>query len=256
LNDAGSSSDIPLRAGSAYVKDAYFDAENGMTDANVVTLDLVEIKNEQQSIVHKHTVTNGGISPVEGEILGTLTADGGTVSPQDVAEKHDRHEDTVYAALKRMHDLVQHDYGEISLKSTYQAELVADALEHAQDAVARATNAAAEAKEAAQRGLDENTSAFLAWCEKYGIERQAMSDYDGTIDLGEIEDTSDVREIIREGYRLWTEMNRDPAEFRSAKVKYDVYEESQAMQLRSIDNEQTEGGHWRTRMAGRAHTLI
>jgi hypothetical protein len=256
LRDAGSTQDIPLRAGSAYFADAYFDAENGMTDANIVTLDLVEIKNEQQSIVHKHTLTDGGVSPIEGEILGELVADGGTKSPKDVAEKHDRDRDSVYAALKRMHDLVQHDYGELSLKSTYQAELVADALEHANDAVERATMAAAEAKEAAQRGLDENTSAFLAWCQKYGIEREAMGDYEGTIDLGEIEDPSDVREIIREGYRLWTEMNRDPAEFRSAKVRYDVYEENQASRLRSIDTQQNESGHWRTRLAGRAHTLI
>jgi len=153
-----------------------------------------------------------------------------------------------------MHDLVEHQYADVSLRSTYQAELVADALEHAQQAVARATNAAAEAKEAAKRGLDENTSAFLAWCEKYGVEYQEMHDIDGTIDLGEVDDWDTVRRILREGKRLWKEMNRDVANFNTATVRWQEYEEG--TQLRSLKSEQTVSGNYQNRVVNSAFQLL
>ena len=250
LNDA----ELSLRANDAeYVSDAYFAAENAMTDANVVDLNLTEIRHEQELIVNKH-LASGGISPVEGDILNTLVSDGGRTSPQELADENDRDRDTVYAALQRMHDLVEHQYADVSLRSTYQAELVADALEHAQQAVARATNAAAEAKEAAKRGLDENTSAFLAWCEKYGVEYQEMHDIDGTIDLGEVDDWDTVRRILREGKRLWKEMNRDVANFNTATVRWQEYEEG--TQLRSLKSEQTVSGNYQNRVVNSAFQLL
>ena len=115
--------------------------------------------------------------------------------------------------------------------------------------MARATNAAAEAKEAAQRGLDENTSAFIAWCESYGIEYDDMDDYDGTIDLGQVDDESRVKQILQEGYRLWQKMNRDPATFTSATVKYELYEDNSTQFHSDIlnDSSQTESGSYQQR---------
>jgi len=221
LADAG----LDLRAGGGlYESDAYFEAENATTDASVVTLDLTEIRHEQESVVYRHLAD--GMSESERDTLRCLVTDGSRLSPADVAEQTDRHRDTVYDALQSMNDLVQHEYGEVSLRSTYVSELVTDALEAAEGAVARATKAAAEAVEAERRGLDEHTSAFLAWAERYGInytDGEAVE-----IEVGEVEPHdgetrhSAVRRLLREGLSLWREMGRDEAAYRSGTVTYRV----------------------------------
>jgi hypothetical protein len=214
LNDAG----LDLRAGGdTYVEDAYFEAENATTHASVVDLDLTEVRHEQESVVYRHLVD--GLSPAEKESLEVLVADGGQVSPSDIAEATGRHQDTVYGALGRMHDLVDHQYGQVDLQSTYLAELVADALDQAEAAVERATMASAKAVNAAERGLDDRTSAFIAWTEKYGVNYSDADDR-ATFELGEVEGAEEVRRILREGKRLWDAMGRDPATFRAAKVEY------------------------------------
>jgi len=214
LNDAG----LDLRAGGdTYVADEYFGAENATTTASVVDLDLTEVRHEQESVVYRHLVD--GMSPAEKESLEVLVTDGGDVSPSDIAEVTGRHQDTVYDALGRMHDLVDHQYGQVSLKSTYLSELVADALDQAEAAIERATMASAKAVNAANRGLDDRTSAFIAWCEKYDL-NYSDDDDRTTFELGQVDGAEEVRKILREGKRLWDAMGRDAATFRSAKVRY------------------------------------
>jgi hypothetical protein len=215
--------DIDLRGGegSPYVADHYFDAQNALTDASIISLDLSQIYHEQESVVYKHLVAGDGLSPIQQEALGTLVTDGGTVSPENIADAHSRHVDAVYRALGKMDDLIEREYGSVSLKSTYVAELVHDAIQQAETAVERATNATAEALEAADRGLDERTSAFVAWCEKHDLNFNEKSD-SMTINLGEIDadDAKEARrkatEIIREGFDLWTDMNREEMKYRTA----------------------------------------
>lgn len=214
LSDAG----LDLRAGNTYVQDAYFKNSNDTTTANIVSLDLTTVRHEQESIVYKHLA--GGMSPVERETLNTLVSDGGQVSPSKIATENDRHQDSVYSALQRMNDLVEHEYNSVSLKSTYLSELVADALDQAKESLARATNAAAETMHSAGRGLDDRTSAFIAWAERYGVNYRSGDSDTMRIDIGEIETVQVAKRIIRQGYRLWTELKKDPSTFRSAQVRY------------------------------------
>ena len=216
--DAG----LDLRGGdgSPYVSDQYFDAENSLTTASVVSLNLSQIRHEQENVVVRHLAD--GLSPIQQEALGTLVTDGGTVSPDDIAEGHDRHIDAVYRALGTMDDLIERQYGRVSLKSTYVAELVHNAIDEAKDAVGRATSATAEALEAADRGLDEHTSAFIAWSEKHDLNFNEKDDT-VSVSLGEIdaddraEAKSQAREILREGLDFWTDMNRDEMKFRAGR---------------------------------------
>jgi hypothetical protein len=98
---------------------------------------------------------------------------------------------------------------------------VADAIETAESEIARATNAAAKAVNAAERGLDERTSAFIAWCESHGVNYRGLEgDGNGSIDVGEVDDRSEVRQILREGLQLWTDMRKDEAAFRGANLSY------------------------------------
>jgi hypothetical protein len=113
LSDAG----LDLRAGGGvYVADDAFAAENELTTANVVDLDVSEIRHEQEAVVYKHLAD--GMSPTQRETLQTLVTDGGDVAPKDIAADTGRHRDTVYDALQNMHDLVQHEYDSVSLRST------------------------------------------------------------------------------------------------------------------------------------------
>ena len=252
LADAG----LDLRAGGdTYVADEIFTAENGLTDATVVSLDLAQIRHEQEAVVYKHLV-DGGLSPIQQEALGTLVTDGGEVSPTELAEQHGRHRDAVYRALGRMDDLVEREYGGVSLKSTYVAELVHDAIQQAETAVSRATEATAHALEAADRGLDERTSAFIAWAERHGINYRER-DESVSINLGEIDAEPasphetpqprevvkaarrEVRRLLREGFDLWTDMNRDEIKYRTGSWKASVSVPTDDAALRSTDTDET-----------------
>ena len=215
LADAG----LDLRANkNVYVEDQYFKIENETTTASVVDLDLTEVRHEQEAVVYKHLAD--GMAPTDQECLNVLVSDGGTVSPSDLAEATGRHEDTVYNSLARMNDLVKHTYGDVSLKSTYLSELVADALDQAQQAVERATATAGKAVHASKRGLDNATSAFVAWCERYGVSYNDNGD-GMTIDLGRVDSVREVRNILRSGFNRWCNMGRDAITFKSAKVKWE-----------------------------------
>uniref|UniRef100_A0A445PPK1 Uncharacterized protein F3 n=1 Tax=viral metagenome TaxID=1070528 RepID=A0A445PPK1_9ZZZZ len=215
LADAG----LDLRANeNVYVEDEYFSVENATTTASVVDLDLTEVRHEQESVVYKHLAD--GMAPTDQECLDVLVSDGGAVSPQDLAESTGRHEDTVYNSLARMNDLVTHTYGEVSLKSTYTSELVADALDQAQQAVDTAAKTAADAVHASKRGLDNATSAFVAWCERYGVNYND-NDNGMTIDLGRVDSVQEVRNILRSGFDRWCRMGRDAITFKSAKVEWE-----------------------------------
>ncbi len=210
-----------LRAGyGGYVSDAVWSPENVTTSASPVELNLTEVRHEQEAVVYRHLAD--GMSPTQQETLQTLVSDGGRVSPQDVADEHDRHPDTVYRALQDMHDLVDHTYGEVQLQSTYLGELVADALEEAESAVTRAVDAAAEAAHTAERGLDDKTSAFLAWQERFTDSFTDRGTDDGGVrlDLGRVDSVREVRRLLREGLDLWKEMNRDEPAYRMGEVKW------------------------------------
>jgi hypothetical protein len=166
-----------------------------------------------------------------------LVTDGGKVSPNDIAEQYGRHPDSVRRALNRMDDLVDHTYDEVALRSSYVAELVHDAVQQARDATRRATEAVAKAVEAADRGLDERTSAFAAWAAKHCVNFDDRSS-GVRLDLGELDGENhreEVRRLLREGYRLWEEANRDLADFRAGKYRYRYREPEHTYQSLEAD---------------------
>ena len=195
-----------------FVPDAYFDPTEEH-DVNVVSLDLTQIRETQESVVVKHL--SDGLSPVEWEALETLVTDGGQVSPEDIAEEHGRHVDSVRRALKRIPELVESEYGSVSLRSNHVAEMVHDAVQEARDATRRAVEAGAKALEAAERGIDETTSALVAWCAKHGVD---VDDRQEARVMLRLQGVENVEARLKEAYRLWTDAGKDPARFRSAQV--------------------------------------
>jgi predicted transcriptional regulator len=242
-------SNIDLRPGAnTYVSDAYFSASESERDREVVSFNTTQIEQTQESVVIKHIAD--GISPVEWESLEMLVTDGGDVSPTDIAEQYNRHPDSVRRALDRIDDLVDRAYDSVSLRSSYVAELVYDAVDQARQANQRAVEAAAKAVEAAERGLDEKTSAFVAWTAKHDINHNERDD-GLVLELGTLDSElhrHEVKRLLREGLKLWEQANRDPAVFRSGHYRYHYQE--QEHNLRSVEANtvtRTVGGQvWQT----------
>ncbi len=238
LADAG----IDLRGGPSgpFVADEIFDADSATTDAAIIQLNLTQIKHEQQAVVFKNLGTRGGLSPIQQEAVETLVTDGGEISPDDIAEAHDRHIDAVYRALEKMDDIIEREYGEISLRSTYIAELVHDAIQVAEDAVTRAARATEKALDI-DDDYDRRTSAFLAFLDIHEIE---FDDSGGlSIDFGDIKAESvsearrEVRRLLREGFKLWRDMNRDPIKFKQGTYNARALVPTQLASLQSTDDD-------------------
>ena len=207
---------VPLRPGvGTYVEDAYFTPEESDRDRDVVDLDFTQIKHRQESVVIKHIAD--GLAPTAWDALQVLVTDGGEVSPKDIAEEADRHPGSVRRALDRIPELVEREYGSVSLRSKYIADLVHDAVKEAKDATRRAAEAGAKAIEAAERGVDESTSAFIAWAAKHDIEVQDREGDDLKLDFGTVDD---IRKKLREGFDLWTSADMPEQRYRMAKVRY------------------------------------
>lgn len=204
-------SNSAVETNGPFVPDAYFEATESDRDRNLVSLDLTKIEQRQESVVVKHL--SDGLSPVEWESLEMLVTDGGEVAPVDIAEEYGRHVDSVRRALNRLPDLIEHDYGSVKLRSSHIAEYVHEAVEQARKATRRAIETTAKAAEAADRGIDATTSAFMLFCAKHGIDVDDRRDAQLTLRMDNV---NNVTHRIKEAYRLWCDAGKDPARFREA----------------------------------------
>jgi len=229
LEDAGVTM-TPGAGGGPFVEDAYFDADLSELEESEQPpkLNLTRIRNEQESIVIRQLTANGGLSEVEEEALGTLVTDGGEVSPADIAEEHSRHVGSVRRALRRIDDMVEREYGSVSLRSPHVAEMVHDAVQQFREASRSVTEAAGQALLSAERGLSDATSALMTWCAKHGVDVDSRGEAIEAIRLGEIDSDRrrrgdplrGVRVELREGLRRWLEAGRDREAFTSATVRW------------------------------------
>ncbi|MGM0592350.1 MAG: MarR family transcriptional regulator [Halobacteriota archaeon] len=210
----------PIHGDGPFVEDAYFPAEVTDGHEKPLSLDLTRVRQEQETVVIRYLAD--GLSPVEWESLQTLVSDGGTVSPQDIADSHGRHVESVRRALRRIDEMVERKYGEVALRSPYIAELVHDAVQNAREATRRAVEVGAKAIEAAERGLDETTSAFIAWCAKHGVDVDGRRDAQLKVRLGELDPDRDSAPefLVRRAFELWKTAKQDVGAFRMAMVEY------------------------------------
>lgn len=207
----------PVHGPGPFVEDAYF-APSVEEQPDPTVLDVTHIRQEQESVVVRHL--SDGLSPVQWESLQKLVTDGGTVSPQDIADDHERHVGSVRRALRDMEDLVQRKYAEVGLKSDYVAEMVHDAVQEARESTRRAVKTAAKTMDAAERGLSQTMAEWVAWCERHGVDirnrRDALE-----IDLGDLDADHDPSPhfLISQALEVWENAGQDPQRFRMAEVR-------------------------------------
>lgn len=208
LHDAG----LDVTSTSPFVSDDYFTAETTPRERAVVELPLQQLRSDQTSVVINQVAD--GLSPVQWGALETLVTDGGQVSPQEIADEGGFHRDSVYRALDEMDELVEREYGSVSVASTHVAELVHTAVREAKERTREAVEAGAKALEAAERGLDERTSAFVAFAashfENYRERDQGLEIDFGTLEADRAEEARrEIRLRLRQARDLWDDMNRD-----------------------------------------------
>ncbi|MFB6120970.1 MAG: MarR family transcriptional regulator [Halobacteriaceae archaeon] len=201
-----------------YVVDAYFRAEVSDGWDEPISLDLTHIRQEQESVVVRHL--SDGLSPVQWESLDTLVSDGGEVAPADIAEENDRHVGSVRRALREMSDLVERERARVSLASEYVAEMVHDAVKEARESYERAAETTAKAVEAAERGLDETMSAFVAWAARHGVDVDGAKDARMTLRYGEKPSNKELVRALRAGLRVWTDAGLPAEDYRMARVEF------------------------------------
>lgn len=105
----------PLDGCDPYVEDAYFEATMTHRQRRLLDDPTPELQDRQESLVMKHIVD--GFEESDADVLEALVTDGGEVSPGAVAEETGWHVETIYQAIDRLEDLVEHHYGELSLRS-------------------------------------------------------------------------------------------------------------------------------------------
>lgn len=211
---------LSLKAGDAgiYVSDAYFDAKNTERDVNLVDLSLTQIEQQQESVVLKHVAD--GLSAVQWESLGVAVTDGGQLSKHDIAEETGRHVGSVRRALNELPEIFELSYGDVSLKSEHIAKQVHEAVEQAKHANRRAVETTARAAEAAERGIDDSTSALMAWAANHGIELNDRVDGQLEIRAHGLDGDVSVGRAVREAFKLWTKAGMDEARFRQGRVSH------------------------------------
>jgi len=199
-----------------YVEDAYFEAKT-VDRSRVLPLHLERVESDQRNVVVRQLAN--GLSPVEWDSLKTLVADGGDVSPAEIADEHDWHPDSVRRGLRRIEEMVVREQGSVALRSHHVAEQVVEALEAAREGVRNAVGAAANAVEnATRRSLDERTDELIAFCQANGIhvdEREAQL----RVRMGNLAGES-WSELVTRLKQYWTDAGRDPERLKEAVTHY------------------------------------
>ncbi|ELZ35200.1 DUF7845 domain-containing protein [Halorubrum distributum] len=210
LDDGGPS------GGRTFVDDAYFEAET-IDRSRVLPLNLERVESDQRNVVVRQLAD--GLSPVEWDSLKTLVADGGDVSPAEIADEHDWHPDSVRRGLRRIEDMVVREQGSVALRSHHVAEQVVEALDAAREGVRKAMGTAANAVQNAERAsLDERTDELIAFCQANGIhidEREAHL----RVRMGNLADES-WSELVTRLKRYWVGAGRDPERLKEAVSHY------------------------------------
>ncbi|SFS00213.1 hypothetical protein SAMN05216559_2327 [Halomicrobium zhouii] len=183
-----------------------------------MTLYLTRVEQQQESVVVRHL--SDGLSPVQWDSLEMLVTDGGEVSPADIADQYGRHVESVRRALREMKDLVVSEYADVKLRSEYVAEMVHEAVKEARDATRRAVETTAKAAEAAERGLGETMSAFIAWAARHGVDVNDAREAQMTLRFDGTKTVTKAGESLREGFRVWTDAGLPEERFRQATVRF------------------------------------
>lgn len=150
-----------------FVADQYWKPqESARSDIQLLNDPTPDIRDEQESIVYHFLIED--FTPSAREIAQVLVADGGSLSPEEIADRADLNTQTVRRQTReRLDDVIDRAYGEVKLASTFIAERVSDVLATYREELKGASVAAARALELEGGKYRSAMSELVA---RYGLE--------------------------------------------------------------------------------------
>jgi predicted transcriptional regulator len=219
-------SGIPIEAGgTTFVADDHFDA-SARDDEIPITSDPTPSLQARQE--HVLLTTLNEMTPSDEDVVKTLATDGGQ-HVQELAERTDYSDSTIYRALDRMQGLIESDNGHVrwvSEKLRQEVVGLVENLEEFRDSIADRVGQLV--------GYDMQqsaSSAFDRWCKEYGAEfvREASEHGDDVrvrIDtvLSELKSSTKphLQTVIEEMFDAWTKDGRDVQLLGEATIEVDV----------------------------------
>jgi len=97
--------------------------------------------------------------------------------------------------------------------------MVHAAVDEAREATRRAVETTAKAAEAAERGLEETMSAFIAG-RRHGVDVNDAREAQMTLRFGDAPSVTKAGESLSEGFRVWKDAGLPEERFRQATVRF------------------------------------
>jgi len=199
-----------------YVEDQYFEAETSRRQRRLLDDPTPQLKNRQETLVMRHIAD--GIEESDRDVLDVLVTDGGEVSPIEVADTTGWHIETVYRAIDRLEDLVEHHYGELSLRSHHIASQVAEYVQAARESAEDAAETLARSLEH-EVGLELSNDALLEWVDRFGIDVEDRRDAQLALRFGKVEMSRDEFTVaLTTGLYQWMKAGWERERFVNAEV--------------------------------------
>lgn len=225
--------DPPGGAGP-YVADQYFGAGTECRQRRLLDDPTPELKDQQDHIFIRHVVD--GFEESDMDVLEFLVEDGSSRAPKEIAEEKGWHIDTIYRAIDRLEDLVEHNYADLSLRSHHIAQRITEAVQHAREDLEDAATTLAKSLESTV-GLEVANDALLEWIDGLGVDVEDRRDAQLALRFGRVhESLNEFRVTLTTGLYDWMRAGWDRERFMNAEV--DV---------------RLDDGHYRTRAANILH---
>lgn len=186
--------------------DPYWNVEDTHESRKIEPCPLPKIEDEQEHLVMSLW---GDMTDSDKDVCELLLTDGGSVSPQDAAEKTNNSYRTIRSVTERLEGLIDHTYGELELSSKkIQQELksrVRAAGDRFEQEIESATMELADASEdRARTGWDRWRREYAASIEKRDFRKIVRMGYKpGDID--------EAREILKDGLLQLNQLDEDRA---------------------------------------------
>jgi transposase len=199
-----------------YVADQYFEAESSRRQRRLLDDPTPQLQSHQETLVMRHIAD--GFEDSDADVLDVLVADGGEVSPEDVADSTGWHIETVYRAIDRLQDLVEHHYGELSLRSHHIATQVAEYVQAARESAQDAAKTLARSLEH-EVGLELSNDALLEWVDRFGIDVEDRHDAQLALRFGRVDMRRDEFAVtLTTGLYQWMKAGWERERFVNAEV--------------------------------------
>jgi len=200
-----------------FVDDAYWRVQASHRQRRLVECPLPEIEADQQSVVIR--ALRDGLEESDRDVLETLVTDGSQVAPADVADEHDWHLETVYTALDRLGEIVDHQYGELQLQSHNVARRVLEAVERADEEAKNALEVSAKALAGSDRP-ERASDAMTEWLDQHGVEIEDRDDGRLHLRTGDWPSTDDLRDELQAFAGIWMRAGFDRDRLLSAAIHF------------------------------------